>query len=292
MKKLVVLVLLGALALGLTACGTIKPVSGAEPTAGTEAQPITETQTTTEAQSITETQTTIEAQTTTEAARIAETTQSQAVPDPTGLSKAALVAWFNDRVNDVRAQKPKINRAETQKIERFETSLLGGVADGLINNIVAQRMPGEPAPSVIPKGAVNVGLFFANTAVSNVKASDVASASARRVGENYVVTLTLGEATDPAKNGASGYSRVFNIASASELMGNVAGAGIQGDPAKMTMHYTAGKAELSVNPKGEVITASSECQSEVLARDVKLRMFTFDLTVYQRSVNVYDGFVY
>ena len=296
MKKLCALLLTAVMVIGFAGCNSAKPTDGdaTDPTAAETitTEVATEITTADEAaseQPITQEPTT-EEPTTEEPTTAVE--EEATLADPTTLSKTELVEWYNERINYVRTQRPKFSREGIHKIDKFETSLLGGAADGLINNIAAKSMPGTPELTVFPKGTANSGEFLADTASSAVRASDVISATARREGGNYTVVLTLGQETNPAKKGASKYSRVFNIASAKEIMDGVAEAGITGDPNNATLVYSNGKVTITVNPQGEIIKAVSYTDLAVSAKDVKVSVFKLDLTVYEISSNTYSGFVY
>ena len=280
MKKFLALLLTAMMVTGFAACNS------AEPTKGDATDPAT-TEITTAAE-ITSEQPTTEPTTSEEETTAAE----EGLADPTGLSKAELVEWYNERLNHVRSAKPKISREAVHRIDKFETTLLGGVADGIINNLVEKNMPGDPEFTVTPKGKANNGEFLSTTATSNVRASDVTSITAHKEGDNYLIAFSLGEETNSAKDGASKYSRVFNIVSAKEVMDGVAPVGIVGDPSNATLVYSNGKVTVTVNPQGEIIKATTYSDLVIYAKQVKVSAFKFDLTVYEQSYSTYSGFVY
>ena len=295
MKKLLALLLAAMMVLALAACTPAQPVDGTENTEETAQTTLPETTAETPSETGTADTTSAEPASTdvleTTSENASGMTEAAGVADPTGLDKTALVAWYNDRINEVRTKKPKIDREKIEKIDNFETSLLGGIADGAINGLVASGMPGNPEPSVIQKGADNAVKFFSDTASSAVQAGDVTLATVRKEGNNYVVTLLLEEETNPAKTGSK-YARVFGVATAPEILDGVKDLGITGDPNNVTVVYSGGKASITVNPQGQIIKAESFCKTTVIAKKVKLAVFNLDLTVYQSSANAYSGFVY
>jgi len=285
MKKTMAILLAVLLVIGLSACGNSTEPDGTAEVSSTAGLPGTETtEPGTEASSaVTETETQTES--TTEAAE-------EGVADPTALSDAELVGWFNDRVNEVRVRKPKISRSEVQLIDNFKTSLVGGALDGMINKIIADNVKGDPAYTTIQKGASNVGVFFSKLETFALKPGDARSITARKEGDNYVVTLQLGKETDPALGGASAYSRLLTYASPQEVLDGVAAVGITGDINKFKNYYYDGRASITVNPAGEIVGASSYYKSDADAKDAKLSIFKFDLVVTQHIDVKYSNFVW
>lgn len=268
---------------GFAACGkeAAEPPTTAAPETATAAEPAA-------AGAADETDAT-EADATTAAQ--AGTAAPEGLPDPVGMSKAELAAWYNDRVNYMRGKKPAFTRVETLRIERIDTSM-GRLADGIINPIMRTFMPGDPVTDHYPKGTGSAGVSFSKFEKSVVRASDPASISAKKEGNNYVLTLTLGRETNPAPDGSSVYSRLFTVITRQELLASLEGV-LEADPDKATMVYHSGRVELTVNQKGEIIAASASCQIDVEARDVKAGPIKVDtLSVKQSCAHVYSDFTY
>ena len=288
MKRILVLLLALCTLLAFTACGDAseeetKPVISDETTAATESAP----ETTVPEETTTLEETTTVPDTTTEAA-----TTTTAPSDPTSMSKEQLIVFYNNAVNAVRAARPAYTRVEVLKINSVKTSLAGGMLDGLLNPIVKNLMPGEPKPTSKKKGDSNADHFFIEQQTSAVKASDAASISAKKDGANFVITLSLGSETNPAKMGASKYSRVFQIQTREELLESLAKDGLTADVNNTSLLYRDGKVVVTINDKGQIIEAHAEFFVDANAKQAKLSMFTFDLTAYQQSNWDYTGFTY
>jgi len=286
MKKTMAILLAVLLVVGLSACGTSTETDGAAVSASTTELPASVPGTILENTETTEPGT--------EAASTETQTErtTEAAADPTTLSKADLVSWFNDRMNEVRVRKPKISRSEIQLIDNFKTSLIGGALDNMINKFIADNVTGEPVTATIQKGASNASVFFSKQEKFALKASDATSITARKEGDNYVVTLQLGKETNPAQGGASAYSRLLTYASSQEVLDGVAAVGLTGEVNKMTNYYYDGRASITVNRQGEIIGASSYYKSDSDVKDAKLSIFTFDLVVTQHLEVKYSNFVW
>ena len=212
--------------------------------------------------------------------------------DPTKMGKEELVKYYNDAVNAVRTAKPAYTKVEVLKINSIETSLAGGILDGLLNPIVKNLMPGDPETSSRKKSEDNVDHFFIEPQASAVKAGDVASISAKKEGANYVVTITMGNEVNPARGGTSKYSRVFQIQTRKDVLDQLAGNGLTAEVDNSTLTYHDGKAVVTINEKGQIIKASTGFFVDASAKKAKLSMFTFDLIAYQQSNWEYTNFVY
>jgi hypothetical protein len=307
MKKrlvsLLAILLVLATAIAFTACGkatvdneTVTSANAADPQSGNSDELTTSEEVLTEdvvASTATEAATTeVTMEATTEATTEAPTTTApEGVPNPVGMSQAQIVSWYNDRVNYVREKKPAITITDTQKIDKITTTVLGGAADKIVTNIVEKKMPGIPETKTISKGAGNQSEFFANTAQSNIKSSDVSSATAKKEGGNYVVTLKLGNETNPGKDGASKYSRMFVIATRQDVLDDLKDT-VTGSVDRTTMVYRDGRATITVNEKGEIIKADGIFYVDVDSKEVKASIIKTDIVAYQHTSCEYKNFVY
>ena len=219
-----------------------------------------------------------------------ETEETQKTPDQ--MSKEELVQYYNDAINNVREKKPSFDRTSTQKMLSVKTDFIGGIADGIVNKIVKDKMPGNPEELPVAKGKDNTGAFFSEMKVSAVKASDVTSIKATKEGNNYVITLTLGTATNPKKDGSNAYSRVFSIATRQDVLDELKGV-VSADPNEATMLFHSGKATITVNPEGQVVKGYGEFLVDVTAKNVKASGLTVKtLNAYQKTSNDYRNFKY
>lgn len=212
--------------------------------------------------------------------------------NPLTLSKNELIQYYNDAINRVRNDRPGYTRTEVLKITGVKTSLLGGAADGAINGVLKNQMPGDPSVSQRSKGENNADHFFNPLQVSNVLPSDVTSISAKKEGDNYVVTLTLGQEINPATDGFSKYSRMFFIATRQDVLDALEINGVTSDVNNTSLTYHDGKSVITVNGEGQIIQAHGEFLVGAETKQAKVAVFTMDITAYQSSAWDYSNFVY
>jgi len=223
---------------------------------------------------------------------IAAIAEGEDVPNPIGMAKPELVAWYNDRINYVREQKPKMTRAETLEILSVEVTLLGGLLDGIINAAIKRFMPGDPVVETIQKGTDNREFFMGSMERPIVRPGDAQSITAKEEGGNYVVTLLLGSEINPLNDGVSKYSRISNPATRQDVLDTVSEMGITGDIEKAVLLYHGGKVVITVNQKGEIVHLRDELYVDADCKDVKASVFKTDLTAKQHGLQVFTGFVY
>ena len=207
------------------------------------------------------------------------------------MNKAELVKYYNDAINKVRTEKPAIAQVEVKKIDSFETSM-GNVVNRLLNPIVQNSMPGTPDHMSIAKGAENYndgnGTYFTGPLKNPVvRESDVSSINAKKEGNNYIISLTLGKATNPMNDGKDSYSRVMGVATPQEISDDMAQQSLAIAPSNLTMVYHNGKSNITVNPAGQILKLTSFMNVDANAKDAKLALFTFDVTVKQTTTQDY-----
>ena len=212
--------------------------------------------------------------------------------DPTLMNKEQLVQYYNDAVNYVRNAKPGYTRTELQKINGLQISMVGGMVDGLLNSIIRDKMPGDPIVTYKSKGQSNAGDFLNRQDISFIRTGDVASITAKKEGDNYVITITLGSEINPAKDGHSQYSRLFSIATRQDILNELSDSVISCDLNNVTLKYHSGKSVITVDRDGKIIKAHTRFLVDADAKPVKLSIFTFDLTVNQETMNDYTNFSY
>ena len=215
---------------------------------------------------------------------------TEAAADPTTMNKTQLVQYYNDAVNLVRTGKPGYSKTEVLKVNDFKTSILGGAADSLISGVVKNAMPGNPETSSKKKGEDNVDHFMMDQQTSKVGVNDVSSISAKKEGANYVITLTVGSEVNPAKNGASKFSRVFQIQTRQEVLDSLAGHGLTGTVENTTLTYRDGKSVITVNEKGQIIKASTGFFVDADGKKMKIAILNPDIVAYQQSNWEYSNF--
>ncbi|MCL2494854.1 MAG: hypothetical protein FWE98_04265 [Oscillospiraceae bacterium] len=293
MKKalavLLALLLLGALA----ACGGGDSPTQAPTTEETTAEPesvdaLTPTQP--------EGETSEEATTLEEAsANPGETTAEnagEAALTPDKMNKEQLVAYYNDAINLVRTAKPAYTRTEVLKVDRFVPSIGGDTLEKLLSGLIKALMPGTPKITSKNKGQSNADDFYITQQNSEVRLSDLKDITAKKDGANYVITLTMSPEVNPAKLGTGKYSRVFFVSDVHDMLDELAGKGMTGDPKNITITYKDGKSVITVNEQGQIVKAHGELLVDVDAKRMKISLFTLDLLIYQASTWDYADFAY
>ncbi|MCL2494235.1 MAG: hypothetical protein FWE98_01090 [Oscillospiraceae bacterium] len=211
---------------------------------------------------------------------------------PDKMNKEQLVAYYNEAINKVRSDKPGYTRVEVLKINKLTTTFVGGALDGPLNKVVESQMPGNPETKTKNKGDSNVDHFYIDQQTSQVRASDVATATAKKEGDNYVITLTLGNETNPEKTMSSKYYRMFFIQTRKELLDSLAEDGLTAEVSNCLLTYKNGKSVITVNDKGQIIKAHGEFFVDADAKKAKLLIFNFDVLAYQSSTWDYDKFAW
>jgi len=219
-------------------------------------------------------------------------TVPESLPNPVDMAKAALIEWYNDRIRGVREQRPGMTRVSTLNILAIETTLLGGMIDGIVNAAIRRFMPGEPVTETIEKGKNNRDFFLGSMAVPVLRPVDVSSITAKREGGNYVIAILLRSETNPKNDGVSTYARIGNPATGQDILDKVGEMGITGDEEKVTLFYRDGKLAVTVNPAGEIIGWSGEFFCDAQAKEVRAALLRTDLTARQHAQHVFSDFIY
>ena len=256
--------------------------------ATTEDIPVTE-EPTAEAAATTEDAAVTAAETTT-AVTAVETTTAAPEKTPDQMNKKELVKYFNDSVNAVRAAKPHIAQVEVKKIDTFKAS--NGLVNAAVGAVIRILMPGNPENKELKKGEENYDngsgpYIFGPKKTCEMKESDVSTISAKKDGDGYTLTLTLGKTTNPMNDGKDSYSRVMGVATQQEIANDLSEQMLTVDPANLTMVYNSGKATFTTDAQGRIVKAHTELKVDVDAKSAKLIGISFDAEVYQSTTEDY-----
>ena len=241
-----------------------------------------------------------------ESAGEGETTEP-AAKTPDQMSKEELVEYYNGAIDFVREKKPAISAVETKKIESLTTDK-GSFVDTLLSPIVNILMPGKPKNMTIAKGhandhywkdgtnkaerdvirAGNYFFFMMSLPKSVMRLSDLTDIKATKSGENYIISVTLAKETNPENDGTSRHSRVMGVLGRQMCRDELGDQGVSFDVQDVTMVYSQGKSSITVNPKGEIVSANSSVVVDVVAKDAKIAMFTFVANVHQTTSYTYS----
>lgn len=124
-----------------------------------------------------------------------KTTKPKPADDPTKMSKAELISYYNTAANDAKKNAKSItktqNQASLKKAPEVNSSLLEGVANTLMKQFLSDnpKAVNETYTSAAEKNA-NFPVA-GKTYASQLAAGDVASASCTKSGGNYLVTLKV-----------------------------------------------------------------------------------------------------
>ena len=207
---------------------------------------------------------------------------------PTEMSKAELVEYFNKCANRVRSERPGFTYEMTNKIAN--PKIVGGIASILnpvVPRIVAKLMPGDTEYFPMKRGQDNSEHFLSlqKATASSIKAGDVTSIQAAKSGTGYVITVRLGSATNPLKDGNSAYSRLFQIKTPKELLEEISGEDnkISGDYNNITLDYFNGNVVMTVDAQGRVTGLTGGFDVKAVAQDMKMYGFTVNFHCDQTS---------
>jgi len=302
LAKAVAALIVLALLVPLGACGGTRPAN---------ADPQTTTEMVTEAttEEATEEATTEEAtEETTEAATEAateattepdETTTDAAEKTPDQFNKAELLAYFNEAANRVRKEMPGYTYVITKKT--FNVKLQGGIlsiANPIINQVMKALMPGNPETIQFVKGKDKpkdgngnewnrIDNFLANTksAAANLQPGDVTSATVKKDGANYAVTVKIITEVNPAPDGKGANSRVFIVDSVKKVVDDIVGEvpGLTADIKQTKLRFCNGSVTLTINPQGQVVRMAGGFDVKAESKNLKMIGMSADLTADMTS---------
>jgi len=79
----------------------------------------------------------------------------------------------------------------------------------------------------------------------------------------------------------------MGVATQKEIAEELAENNLTVDPNNLVMVYNSGKANMTVNDKGQIIKAHTELKVDVDAKGAKMSVFNFDAVVYQSTTEDY-----
>ena len=216
--------------------------------------------------------------------------------DPTTLDKAALVNYFNEAANRVRTEKPAFLYEMTNKIIDPKLSGFAGILNPIVKAVVNSLMPGDTESYPMKRGQDNSEHFLSleKATASSLKTGDVTSIRAEKSGTGYTITVKLGSAVNPAKNGASAYSRLFEIKTPKETVDKISGEDgrITADPNNVKLDYHSGIVVMTVDAQGRVTGLTGGFDVKAVATDAKMIGMTVDFSCDQTSRIVAKNFVW
>lgn len=209
------------------------------------------------------------------------------------LSQEEQLAYFNKALNRVRAEKPGYTRTEQLKIENMNFTGVVRAVQGIINGVAQDLMPGDLKTESIAKGADNKTKFMSENAnPSELRLQDINSIKSTKSGDNWVIELSVKNATNPQKGLGSTVSRIASMQTREEILDSIMGSNnlIKADYNKATVTYKAVAAKATVNAQGQVIEASNGFDVAADAKGVKISFLSTDATFTQTSRWTYKNF--
>ncbi|MCL2299666.1 MAG: hypothetical protein FWC27_05915 [Firmicutes bacterium] len=208
------------------------------------------------------------------------------------LGKAEQVAYFNAVANRVRTEKPGFTKQFGKIISDMKFTGVVRLAQGIIDDVVA-GLTGMEDPKTYKKGDGNQGDFLSDITPFELKPSDVASISAKKSGDNWVMVVKIIKETNPNKPTGSANARAYSIASRQEVLDEITGFSdaITADVKDATLLYNSGTINLTVNSKGQVVSGDYKFLVDAIANNVKLiNIISTDVTARMTTTCKYYDF--
>ena len=203
------------------------------------------------------------------------------------LSAAEQLEYFNLVVNRVRSERPGFSVRARHRIDDLQVSGLAAIVTPIINQMVAQLMPGHWVNWTIANGEDNTWFFMSGNAnASDLRPQDITSITSARAGNNWVIDVRIREETNPAAGLGSAHGRIAYILTREQILDEIlfeTGDLVTINPNDVTVRYHNGFARLTVNPQGYVIAAASGFRVLAQANNISIGPVTTNLTVAQST---------
>ena len=211
------------------------------------------------------------------------------------LSQAEMLNYFNLVVNRVRAEKPGFQRKEWLKVDEMEFTGLVGAVSGIIDNVMAQLMPGAWNTYTIADGQDNKGNFMSlNPNASDLRPEDIKSIKCTKEGDRWVIEVAVKDALNPQSGLGSTVARIADMQTREEIFEAItdsSGGVIVVDLADTGVLYNTIYASVTVNAEGKVIAAANGFNVLASANNMRmLDMITTDTRLTQSSRWLYARF--
>jgi len=129
-----------------------------------------------------------------------------------------------------------------------------------------------------------------NANASDLRLQDITAISSKKQDGNWVIELLVKEEINPALGLNSSNGRIAAIATREQIIAELAGNGVYGNPADVTLRYYNGFASITVNSQGQVLSATNGFQVDAQANNVTISILRGDLTAAQNSEWQYTNF--
>ena len=232
----------------------------------------------------------------------AEVTTTEVAADPLAppanlgsLSQAEQLAYFNKVANNVRTAKPGFKTDYLEKIDQIKLSGGAAIANPIVELVKNQAMPGEWKYDTYSKGTDNKGKFMSDNAnASDLKASDVASITSTKNGNNWIIKVNIVTETNPNKGTGSAHSRIMPIASRQDVLDTITDISdlIKADINDATLKYNSGYATVTVNEKGQVIAGEYGFKVDAVANNVSISIIKTNVTAPQSTTKKFHDFAW
>ncbi|MBR3767733.1 MAG: hypothetical protein IKL10_05785 [Clostridia bacterium] len=181
-----------------------------------------------------------------------QTTAPSATKTPLQMSKAELLEWFNKSVNDVKAVNPGFTRAKLTTVS--DIVLSNQLANTLVDFVKGMLLSEETEYATATKGqsCVEIMTPTGERYVSQLSLADIKDITVTQQGTSYVVTVTMPDAKNPAKD-TSTYAKIFNFITVDDVVSTYAPkVGATVDRNNITVNYSGSYAKAVISPDGKI----------------------------------------
>ena len=209
------------------------------------------------------------------------------------LSQAEQLAYFNLVVNRVRTEQPGFQQKTLLAIDSIKLSGAAGAANGIIESMKKEMMPGEWVSQDVAAGTSNQGLFFSENAnASDLNLADITGISCKKEGGYWVITLGIAQETNPVPGLASAHGRIIPVATREAVVEEITAVSdkISIDPKNASLHYYGGFVCVIVNGEGKVTAGANSHRAQAQLNNVKVSVIRTDVSAEQSSEQQYTKF--
>lgn len=189
--------------------------------------------------------------TTAPAAEVTTAAPTQKVP--TEMSKAELLEYFNENMNNVKEAMPAFERAKLTTVS--DIVLSNQAANTLVGFVKGALLSEETEITAANKGQSCVEIMSPDGEryVSQLSINDIKDITLATEGTNYVVTVTLPDAKNPTKDEGA-YAKIFNFITVDDVVNTYAPkVDATVERKNIEVNYSGCYAKATFSPDGKVV---------------------------------------
>ena len=200
------------------------------------------------------------------------------------------LTFFNNALNKVKAYNAGFTKSKKTVGTQMQLSnpLVNAVASALKDSL----LPNDTAVTTVNKGESSKDIMSppGKDYVSALTVADCQSITSEQNGNNYIITVTLAEATNPdAQNSA--YAKIFEFITVDDIMNTYApnmNATVERE--NVFFDFTGCYAKAIVAADGTLIDYETFVSGTMRLTNGKIRAFTTDLSIVLSSTTQYKDF--